>query len=64
MNNNKHTETREAMTDDRAVNTNMSRNVVLDSSKLLCGRNEVKIRHMGEYYSLRLTKNQKLILNK
>jgi len=45
-------------------NTHMSRTVVLDSSKILCGQNEVKIRHMGEYYRLRLTKNQKLILNK
>ncbi len=37
---------------------------VLDSARLLEGRREVRIRHAGEVYLLRLTRNGKLILNK
>lgn len=37
---------------------------VIDSLHLLAGRNEVQIRHAGEVYRLRVTKNGKLILNK
>lgn len=36
----------------------------LDSSRLFAGRKEVRIRHAGEVYLLRLTRNGKLILNK
>lgn len=35
-----------------------------DSSQLLLGAKEVLIRHAGETYRLRLTKNDKLILQK
>lgn len=35
-----------------------------DSAELLQGRNEVLIRHAGEIYRLRLTRNDKLILQK
>ena len=37
---------------------------VIESTYLLEGRNEVQIRHAGEIYRLRVTKNGKLILNK
>jgi hemin uptake protein HemP len=36
----------------------------LDSSQLLGGRKQVAINHGGELYSLRLTRNGKLILTK
>lgn len=36
----------------------------LDSSQLLGGRKQVAISHGGELYSLRLTRNGKLILTK
>jgi len=36
----------------------------LDSSQLLGGRKQVAIIHGGELYSLRLTRNGKLILTK
>lgn len=35
-----------------------------ESSQLLLGAKEVLIRHAGEVYRLRLTKNDKLILQK
>ncbi len=35
-----------------------------DSSELLQGEKEVLIRHAGEVYRLRLTRNDKLILQK
>jgi hemin uptake protein HemP len=38
--------------------------VVLDSNQLLAGRKQVSISHGGELYSLRLTRNGKLILTK
>lgn len=37
---------------------------VIDSARLLAGRNEIRIRHEGQVYRLRVTKNGKLILNK
>ena len=37
---------------------------VIDSAYLLAGRKEVQIRHGGEVYRLRVTRNGKLILNK
>lgn len=37
---------------------------IWDSEELLAGRQEVLIRHHGEVYRLRLTRNDKLILNK
>lgn len=36
----------------------------VDSSRLLQGRREVVIRHGNEYYRLRHTRNDKLILTK
>ncbi|WP_343226742.1 hemin uptake protein HemP [Luteimonas sp. 8-5] len=36
----------------------------IDSRELLKARNEVLIRHAGECYRLRLTRNDKLILTK
>lgn len=38
--------------------------VVIESRSLLAGRKEIQIRHEGQLYRLRLTKNDKLILNK
>ena len=38
--------------------------VAIDSGNLLAGHKEIQIRHAGEVYRLRLTKNGKLILNK
>lgn len=38
--------------------------VAVDSQRLLQGRNEVLIRHGGETYRLRHTRNDKLILTK
>ena len=37
---------------------------VIDSAQLFADRKEVQIRHAGEVYRLRVTKNGKLILNK
>ncbi|MFW6155380.1 MAG: hemin uptake protein HemP [Planctomycetota bacterium] len=37
---------------------------VIDSAQLLANRKEIQIRHAGEVYRLRVTKNGKLILNK
>jgi len=37
---------------------------VIASEQLLQGQNEVLIRHAGQEYRLRLTKQNKLILNK
>jgi hemin uptake protein HemP len=36
----------------------------IDSNSLLQGEKEILIRHSGEVYRLRLTKNDKLILQK
>ncbi|MDD2708405.1 MAG: hemin uptake protein HemP [Verrucomicrobiae bacterium] len=38
--------------------------VVLDSERLFEKQNEIQIRHRGQFYRLRMTKNGKLILNK
>jgi hemin uptake protein HemP len=38
--------------------------VVFDSARFFHGRREVQIRHGGEVYLLRMTRNGKLILNK
>jgi len=37
---------------------------VIDSACLLADRKEVQIRHGGEVYRLRVTRNGKLLLNK
>ena len=37
---------------------------IIDSVQLFAGRKEVVIRHGGQVYRLRVTKNGKLILNK
>ncbi len=37
---------------------------VIESATLFAGRREVDIRHGGETYRLRVTRNGKLILNK
>ena len=42
----------------------LHRAAVIESEYLFAERNEVEIRHAGEIYRLRLTKNGKLILNK
>lgn len=39
-------------------------NGMLDSARLFAEGNEVTIRHEGQLYRLRLTRNGKLILNK
>ena len=41
-----------------------SRSVEIDSARLLEGQREVVIRHGGECYRLRHTRNDKLILTK
>jgi hemin uptake protein HemP len=38
--------------------------LVVDSERLFSGRQEVAIRHDGQTYRLRITRNGKLILNK
>ena len=40
------------------------RPLVVDVAELLQGRRELRIRHAGETYSLRLTRREKLILTK
>jgi hemin uptake protein HemP len=40
------------------------RDGVIESGDLFAERNEVQIRHEGQVYRLRVTKNGKLILNK
>ena len=42
----------------------LHRTGVIESSELFAERNEVEIRHEGQVYRLRVTKNGKLILNK
>lgn len=37
---------------------------VIESKDLFADKNEVEIRHAGELYRLRVTRNGKLILNK
>lgn len=37
---------------------------VIDSACLFADRREIQIRHQGELYRLRITRNGKLILNK
>jgi len=43
---------------------NVSRSQEIESRDLFAERKEVKIRHEGQVYRLRITKNGKLILNK
>ena len=38
--------------------------IVIDAGELFAGRREVDIRHAGQVYRLRITRNGKLILNK
>lgn len=38
--------------------------IVIDAGELFAGRREVGIRHAGQVYRLRITRNGKLILNK
>lgn len=51
---------------DAAANskTHAVQHVVIESTKLFSNRDEVMIRHNGEIYRLRITKNGKLIMNK
>ncbi len=37
---------------------------LIDSQRLLCGQTSIQIKHGGEVYSLRLTRNNRLILTK
>ena len=50
--------------DDAGAKSPKGENGILDSAQLFAEGNEVKIRHEGQLYRLRLTKNRKLILNK
>ena len=50
--------------DDARAKNPKGENGVLDSAQLFAEGNEVTIRHEGQLYRLRLTKNRKLILNK
>lgn len=46
------------------VQPGWNRDMVVESIDLFANCKEVQIRHQGELYRLRLTKNGKLILNK
>lgn len=47
------------------VITGKERKVIMyDAHTLFKGRNEIVIRHKGEPYRLRITRNDKLIMNK
>ena len=48
--------------DDAEAKRPNGENGILDSAQLFAGCNEVMIRHEGQLYRLRLTKNRKLIL--
>ncbi len=37
---------------------------LIDSKELFRGKHELQIKHVGEIYTLRITRNGKLILNK
>jgi len=50
--------------DDSGAKSLKVENGILDSAQLFAECNEVKIRHEGQVYRLRVTKNRKLILNK
>jgi hemin uptake protein HemP len=50
--------------DDAGAKSLKVENGILDSAQLFADGNEVKIRHEGQVYRLRVTKNRKLILNK
>jgi len=51
-------------TGHRSVVRHLASAPVIDSAQLLADRKEVQIRHAGEVYRLRVTRNGKLILNK
>ena len=48
----------------RAENPLACGSVAFDASELLRGQREIVIRHDGQQYRLRLTRQNKLILNK
>lgn len=50
--------------DDARAKRPEGEDVVLDAAQLFAEGNEVKIRHEGQLYRLRLTRNGKLLLNK
>mgnify|MGYP001765197515 CR=1 FL=1 len=52
------------LTDAASSTDDRSRPLTLDSASLFQRGNEVRIRHAGEEYRLRLTSNNKLILTK
>lgn len=51
-------------TGDPTARSDQEREAPIESSRLFADRKEVRIRHRGEIYRLRVTKNGKLILNK
>ena len=55
---------KEQRLDDAGAKSPKGEDSILDSAQLFAEGNEVKIRHEGQLYRLRLTKNRKLILNK
>ncbi|HEY0503598.1 MAG TPA: hemin uptake protein HemP [Lysobacter sp.] len=49
---------------DRSVQPAVQQNISVESNALLRGTREILIRHGGEVYRLRHTRNDKLILTK
>jgi len=48
----------------QVAKTPPDRVTVVESTRLMAGGNEIHIRHDGQTYRLRITKNRKLILTK
>ena len=48
----------------RSIPERLCESIVIDSTQLFSDKKEVQIRHDGQIYRLRVTKNGKLILNK
>lgn len=56
--------TRAEPSTEQAVSSDKPAVREIDSAQLLAGEKEVFIRHLGELYRLRVTRNDKLILQK
>ena len=54
----------ESVRADQAGKPAPDRVVVVESGRLMAGGHEIHIRHEGQIYRLRITKNGKLILTK
>lgn len=59
-----HTDSRQTATEQAPAPQVAPPLPAIDSTQLLAGRKQVAISHGGELYSLRLTRNGKLILTK